>query len=227
MESLTKRIKIVNTIISAFSLWGPVILFLIELYGKLAKKNLFIILPQLTPKMIISGLLLSIVLYSLKLFWDLQGANLDSQANKESFDYLRTVDLYLENNFKMVSQKQFSCLIAVISIIAFTDFDNIRIYLAFLSTISVTNMISFSLLYFMSPNNKKRKEKEYLWLVTCVLTNLLTPFLFFVVIIKLTIFPGLPTNWVFGIHDVVYILLLLFVRMNYNSKTHLIKDSRL
>ena len=95
MERLTKKIKIVNTIISAFSLWGPVILFLIELYGKLAKKNLIIILPQLTPKMIISGLLLSIVFYSLKLFWDLQGANLDSQANIESFDYLRTVDLYL------------------------------------------------------------------------------------------------------------------------------------
>lgn len=30
------------------------ILFLIELYGKAKKKNLFIILPQLTPKMIIS-----------------------------------------------------------------------------------------------------------------------------------------------------------------------------
>ena len=143
MENLTKKIKIVNTIISAFSLWGPVILFLIELYGKLAKKNLFFILPQLTPKMIISGLLFFFVLSSLKLFWDLQGANLDSQANKESFDYLRTVDLYLENNFKMVSQKQFSCLVAIISIIALTDFGNLRIYLTFLSTISVTNMISF------------------------------------------------------------------------------------
>ena len=222
-----QKIKIVNTIISAFSLWGPVILFLIELYGKLAKKNLFIILPQLTPKMIISGLLLSIVLYSLKLFWDLQGANLDSQANKESFDYLRTVDLYLENNFKMVSQKQFSCLIAIISIIAFTDFGNLRTYLTFLSTISVTNIISFSFLFFMSPNNEKRKEKEYLWLVTCMLTNLFTPFLFFVVIIKLTIWPCLPSNWVFGIHDVVYILLLLFIKMNYDRKTHLIKYNRL
>lgn len=40
MESLTKKIKIVNTIISAFSLWGPVILFLIELYGKAKKKKL-------------------------------------------------------------------------------------------------------------------------------------------------------------------------------------------
>ena len=224
MENLTKKIKIVNTIISAFSLWGPVILFLIELYGKLAKKNLFLILPQLTPKMIISGLLFLFVLTSLKLFWDLQGANL---ANKESFDYLRTVDLYLENNFKMVSQKQFSCLIAIFSIIVFNDFGNLRIYLTFLSTISVTNMISFSLLFFMSPNNEKRKEKEYLWLVTCMLTNLFTPFLFCVVIIKLTIWSGLPINWVFGIHDVVYILLLLFIKMNYNSKTHLIKDNRL
>ena len=227
MESLTKKIKIVNTIISAFSLWGPVILFLIELYGKAKKKNLFIILPQLTPKMIISALLFFIVLYSLKLFWDLQGANLDSQANKESFDYLRTVDLYLENNFKMVSQKQFSCLVAIISIIAFTDFGNLRTYLTFLSTISVRNIISFSFLFFMSPNNEKRKEKEYLWLVTCMLTNLFTPFLFFVVIIKLTIWPCLPSNWVFGIHDVVYILLLLFIKMNYDSKTHLIKDNRL
>ena len=79
----------------------------------------------------------------------------------------------------------------------------------------------------MSPNNEKRKEKEYLWLVTCMLTNLFTPFLFFVVIIKLTIWPVLPSNWVFGIHDVVYILLLLFIKMNYDSKTHLIKDNRL
>lgn len=207
MKSLTKKIRKVNTIISVLSLWGPVLLFLIELYEKSSeKKKLYVLFPWLTPKMIISGLLFFVVLYALKLFWDLQGANIDSQANKESFDYLGTVNLYLENNFKMVSQKLFSCLVAIISIIALNDLDNIPIYLHLLLTISVTNMISFSLLYFMSNNNGKREGKEFAWLFICFFTNLLTPFLFFVIIIKLTIFHKMPIIYMFISHDAAYIL---------------------
>lgn len=156
--------------------------------------------------MIIAGLLSIIVLYSLILFLDLYGAISDSQANKESLDFLSIVNLYLENNFKMVSQKLFSCLVTIISIIALNDLNNIPIYLYLLLTISVTNMISFSLLYFMSHNNKKRKGKEFLYLGLCVCTNILTTSLVSLIILKLTFFQWIPNFILFFSHIVAYIL---------------------
>lgn len=216
MESIIKRIRKVNTIISILSLWGPVLLLLIELYKKSSEeKKLYVFFPQLTPKMIIAGLLSFIVLYSLKLFWDLPGAISDSQANKESLDYLSIVDLYLENNFKMVSQKLFSCLVTIISIIALNDLDNISIYLYLLLTISVSNMISFSLLYFMSHNNGKREGKEFLYLVLCVSTNILTTCLVSLIILKLTFFQWMPNFFLFFGYIAAYILAIFVLYGNY------------
>lgn len=207
MESIIKRIRKVNTIISILSLWGPVLLLLIELYEKSSEEKIHItFFSLLTPKMIIAGLLSIIVLYSLILFLDLYGAISDSQANKESLDFLSIVNLYLENNFKMVSQKLFSCLVTIISIIALNDLNNIPIYLYLLLTISVTNMISFSLLYFMSHNNEKRKGKEFLYLGLCVCTNILTTSLVSLIILKLTFFQWIPNFILFFSHIVAYIL---------------------
>lgn len=216
MESIIKRISKVNTIISILSLWGPVLLLFIELYEKSSEeKKLYVFFPQITPKMIIAGLLSFIVGYSLKLFWDLPGAISDSQANKESLDSLSIVDLYLENNYKMVSQKLFSCLVTIISIIALNDLDNITIYFYLLLTISVSNMISFSLLYFMSHNNGKREGKEFLYLVLCATTNLLTPCLVSLIILKLTFFQWMPNFFLFCGYIAAYILAIFVLYGNY------------
>lgn len=188
MEKTIQKITRTNTVISGLSIWIPVCLLFIETSEKFfGQQNWFSqILIKANPKFWLSLVVFLVVLRASRLFFKLKG-------NKKS----ETVNLYLNNNFKMVSQKLFSCLITMASILFLTNDNNALSFLVFLSSISITNMISFILLYKMTDNKKKKKKVYYLWIAMCMATNLFSTALFFLSTVTLTGVILLPLDWLF------------------------------
>ena len=192
MEKTIQSISKNNTVISCLSIWIPVCLLFIETSEKsFGQQNWFLqILIKANPKFWLSLIVFVVVLRAFGLFLKLKG-------NEKS----KTVDLYLNNNFKMVSQKLFSCLVTMAGILFLTNDNNASSFLVFLLSTSITNAVSFWLLYVMTDNKKKKKKKKvyYFWIAMCMATNLLSTALFFLSAVILTganLLPlPLPLDW--------------------------------
>lgn len=185
IQSITKT----NTVISGLSIWIPVCLLFIETLDKLFDlHNRFSGIPKIfSPKFLLSFIVFGAVCWAFKLFLQLAGN-----------DRSETVNLYLNNNFKMVSQKLFSYLVTMASILFLTDNNNNAwSFLIFLISISVTNALSFWLLYVMTDNKEEKKDVYYFWIVVCMLTNLLSTVLFFVSAVNLIWYSLMPFNLLF------------------------------
>lgn len=207
IQSITKN----NTVISCLSIWIPVCLLFIETSEKFfGQQNWFLqILIKANPKFWLSLIVSGVVLRAFYLFFKIKG-------NGKS----ETVNLYLNNNFKMVSQKLFSCLVTMAGILFLTNDNNASSFLIFLSSISATNALSFVLLYVMTDNKKKKKKKKtkvyYFWIAMCMATNLLSTALFFfsaVILTGATLFP-LDWGWLFkgywGIYFAFWVIFSFF-----------------
>lgn len=189
IQSITKN----NTVISFLSIWIPVCLLFIEASEKFfGKQNWFTqFLIKANPKFWLSLIVFGVVFRAFLLFLKIKG-------NGKS----ETVNLYLNNNFKMVSQKLFSCLVTMAGILFLTNDNNALSFLVFLLSTSITNAISFGFLYVMTDNKKKKKKTKvyYLWIAMCMATNLLSTALFFlsaVILTGATLFP-LDWGWLFN-----------------------------
>lgn len=188
IQSITKN----NTVISCLSIWIPVCLLFIEASEKFfGKQNWFTqFLIKAYPKFWLSLIVFVVVFRAFLLFLKIKG-------NGKS----ETVNLYLNNNFKMVSQKLFSCLVTMAGILFLTNDNNALSFLFFLSSISVTNAISFFSLYVMTGNKKEKEKKKkkkkiyYFWIAMCMATNLLSTALFFLSAVILTVATPLPLYW--------------------------------
>lgn len=208
MEKTIKDITKVNTIISGLSIWIPVFLLFMKIFDKLAiLQKWFPVILKIDLKLILSGIFFLLVLWASILFFKLKGN-----------DWSDTVDLYLNNNFKMISQKLFSCLVTMASFLSLASTDNAWYYFFFLLSISFTNMISFILLYKMTKSNKERKDVHYLFLTMCMLTNLFSTTLFFISAINITWFTIVPFNYLLSIHIIVYFICWIIFYINYKSE---------
>lgn len=195
IQSITKT----NTVISGLSIWIPVCLLFVETLDKLFDlHNRFSGIPKIfSPKFLLSFIVFVAVCWAFNLFLQLAGN-----------DRTETVNLYLNNNFKMVSQKLFSYLVTMASILFLTDNNNNAwSFLIFLFSISVTNALSFWLLHVMTDNKKEKKDIYYFWIAMCMVTSLLSTVLFFVSAFNLTLFLLMPFNLLFPGYWVFYILL--------------------
>lgn len=208
MEKTIKDITKVNTIISGLSIWIPVFLLFMKIFDKLAiLQKWFPVILKIDLKLFLSGIFFLLVLWASILFFQLKGN-----------DWSDTVDLYLNNNFKMISQKLFSCLVTMASFLSLASTDNAWYYFFFLLSISFTNMISFILLYKMTKSNKERKDVHYLFLTMCMLTNLFSTTLFFVSAINITWFTIVPFNYLLSIHIIFYFICWIIFYINYKSE---------
>ena len=208
MEKTIKDITKVNTIISGLSIWIPVFLLFMKIFDKLAiLQKWFPVILKIDLKLFLSGIFFLLVLWASILFFKLKGN-----------DWSDTVDLYLNNNFKMISQKLFSCLVTMASFLSLASTDNAWYYFFFLLSISFTNMISFILLYKMTKSNKERKDVHYLFLTMCMLTNLFSTTLFFISAINITWFTIVPFNYLLSIHIIVYFICWIIFYINYKSE---------
>lgn len=173
IQSITKN----NTVISCLSIWIPVCLLFIEASEKFfGQQNWFLqILIKANLKFWLSLIVFGVVLRAFSLFLKIKG-------NGKS----ETVNLYLNNNFKMISQKLFSCLVTMAGILFLTNDNNASSFLIFLLSISATNALSFWLLYVMTDNKKEKKKVYYLWIAMCMVTNLFSTAFFFLSVVNIT-----------------------------------------
>lgn len=205
MKKTIQNITTANTIISFLSIWIPVCLLFMEILDKLFDlQKWFPVNIKIDPKLFLSGIFFVVVFWSSRLFFQLEGN-----------DWSDTVDLYLNNNFKMISQKLFSCLVTMASFLSLASTDNAWYCLVFLLSISVTNMISFILLYKMTENNKERKDIHYLFLTMCMVTNLFSTALFFLSAFNITWFTLIPFKYLFPAHIIVYFICWIIFYINY------------
>lgn len=212
IQSITKN----NTVISCLSIWIPVCLLFIEASEKFfGKQNWFTqFLIKANPKFWLSLIVFGVVFRAFLLFLKIKG-------NGKS----ETVNLYLNNNFKMVSQKLFSCLVTMAGILFLTNDNNALSFLFFLSSISVTNAISFVSLYVMTGNKKEKEKKKkkiyYFWIAICMATNLLSTVLFFLSAVILTVATPLPLywGWLFkGYWGIYFLFLVIFSFFHITDK---------
>lgn len=200
IQSITKN----NTVISCLSIWIPVCLLFIEASEKFfGQQNWFLqFLIKLNPKFWLSLIVFGVVLRAFLLFLKIKG-------NGKS----ETVNLYLNNNFKMISQKLFSCLVTMAGILFLTNDNNASSFLIFLSSISATNALSFWLLYVMTDNKKEKKKVYYLWIAMCMVTNLFSTAFFFLSVVNIT-FTLVPFYFLFigygGCYLVYWVIFSVF-----------------
>ncbi|WP_455445855.1 hypothetical protein [Streptococcus salivarius] len=199
MKKTIQNITKTNTAISCLSIWIPVCLLFIETLEKFfGEKNWFSqILIKANLKFWLSFIVFGAVCLAFRFFLKLAGN-----------DRSETINLYLNNNFKMVSQKLFSCLVTMAGILFLTDNNNNAwSLLIFLLSISVTNALSFWSLYVMTDNKKEKKDVYYFWIAMCMVTSLLSTVLFFVSAVNLTLFLLMPFNLLFPGYWGFYIVL--------------------
>lgn len=192
IQSITKN----NTVISCLSIWIPVCLLFIEASEKFfGQQNWFLqILIKANPKFWLSLIVFGVVFRAFFLFLKIKG-------NGKS----ETVNLYLNNNFKMISQKLFSCLVTMAGILFLTNDNNASSFLIFLSSISATNAISFVFLYVMTDDKKKKKKVYYLWIAMCMVTNLFSTAFFFLSVVNIT-FTLVPFYFLFILYVGCYLV---------------------
>lgn len=192
IQSITKN----NTVISCLSIWIPVCLLFIEASEKFfGQQNWFLqILIKANLKFWLSLIVFGVVFRAFSLFLKIKG-------NGKS----ETVNLYLNNNFKMISQKLFSCLVTMAGILFLTNDNNASSFLIFLLSISATNALSFWLLYVMTDNKKEKKKVYYLWIAMCMVTNLFSTAFFFLSVVNIT-FTLVPFYFLFIGYGVCYLV---------------------
>ena len=219
MESTENSVKKWNLRVSYLSLWGPALLLLIEIIMRLCgQSNFSIIFNWLTPKLIISFILYCVICKAILKLFDLNSQYLMEhdetlsypprklihvygltayKAVQKNIDYTKNVDLLLDNGLEMLSQKLFSSLITLTTIIVLTgskeSSPKLASCLSFFIITIILYGVSFKFISYMS-NSKERKLSEYLLLTICSLYNLLAA-VFFLFLLLSVVFPHIG-GWI-------------------------------
>lgn len=181
--------------------------------------KLFYLLSQLfswlSPKLIISFILFAVIVKALFELFNLNAQNLMEhdetiievprklkhiygltayKAVQKDVNYAKNVDLLLDNGLEMLSQKLFSSLITLTTIIVLTDSKEnstkLASCLSFFIITTVLYVISFYHISSMS-NSKKRKLSEYFLLVLCSTYNILAAVCFLFLLLTIAVpYPG-------------------------------------
>lgn len=220
MDNIENSVKKWNSRVTCISLWGPALLLLIEIIMRLCgQSNFSIMFNWLTPKLIISFIIYCVIFYALLKLFDLNSQNLMEhdetiievprkarhiygltayKAVQKNIDYTKNVDLLLDNGLEMLSQKLFSSLITLTTIIVLTGSKESSPKLASCLTFLIITIVLYGLTFvfisYMS-NSKERKLSEYLLLTICSLYNLLAAS-FFIILLVSVIFPYIG-GWIF------------------------------
>ena len=220
MESTENSVKKWNSRVSLLSLWGPALLLLIEIIMRLCgQSNFSIIFNWLTPKLIISFIIYGVICKAILKLFDLNSQYLMEhdetiievprearhiygltayKAVQKNIDYTKNVDLLLDNGLEMLSQKLFSSLITLTTIIVLTgskeSSPKLASCLSFFIITIILYVVSFKFISYMS-NSKERKLSEYLLLTICSLYNLLAA-VFFLFLLLSVVFPYIG-GWIF------------------------------
>ena len=220
IENIENSVKEWNSKVSLISLWGPALLLLIEIIMRLCgQSNFSIMFNWLTPKLIISFIIYCVIFKAIIKLFDLNSQDLLEhdktlsypprklihvygltayKAVQKNIDYTKNVDLLLDNGLEMLSQKLFSSLITLTTIIVLTGSEESSPKLAsclsfFIITIILYG-VSFKFISCMS-NSKERKVSEYALLAICSLYNLLAA-TFFIILLVSVVFPYIG-GWIF------------------------------
>lgn len=213
MENLTVKAKKYNLIVNVLSVFGPAFLLFFKIFTKsyYGKEDISIKFSWLTPDLIIPFILFVIIGLALCVILNLNSKDLMQhdedikevprkfihvygltayRAVQRKIDYTKNVDLMLNNGFEMLSQNLYSCLITIIALIIFIDFDEkspkTLLCLSFLIITSILYTIIFIVTYRMS-NNSKRKNSEYLLLTICSFFNILSAAFFLILLVAIAV----------------------------------------
>lgn len=219
MENLTVKAKKCNSIVNFLSIFGPTFLLFFKIFTKFryGKEDISFRVSWLTPDLIISSIFVTFIFIALLVVFNLNSKNLMQhdedikeiprklrhvygltayKAVQRNTDYTKNVDLMLNNGFEMLSQNLYSCLITIIALIIFIDFDKespkTSLCLSFLIITSILYALIFLFIHRMS-NNPKRKNSEYLLLTICSIYNILAVTFFLILLVAIVSSGG----WVF------------------------------
>lgn len=225
IKNIESRLKKWNLKVSLISLWGPAVLLLIEiitqLFGECIHSTISSWLSQLfswlSPKLLISFILFAVIVKALYELFNLNTQYLMEhdetiivvprklkhiygltayKAVQKGVNYTKNVDILLDNGLKMLSEKLYTCLITLTTIIVLTDSKEPSSKLAScLSFFIITTFLYGLSFYFISDmlNSKKRKLSEYFLLVLCSTYNVLAAVCF--LILLLAIAHPYPDGW--------------------------------
>lgn len=229
MKDLTDKAKKYNSIVNFLSIWGPAFLLFIKIFTKFhyGKESISFKFSWLTPDFIISSILITFIFFALLAVLNLNSQNLMQhdedikevprklrhvygltayKAVQRNIDYTKNVDLVLNNGFEMLSQNLYACLITIIALIFFIDFDKespkTSLCLSFLIITSILYALTSLFIHRMS-NNPKRKNSEYLLLTICSIYNILAATFFLILLMAIVISGG----WLF--FTIFYVLAAL------------------
>lgn len=150
IKNIESRLKKWNLKVSLISLWGPAVLLLIEiitqLFGECIHSTISSWLSQLfswlSPKLLISFILFAVIVKALYELFNLNTQYLMEhdetiivvprklkhiygltayKAVQKGVNYTKNVDILLDNGLKMLSEKLYTCLITLTTIIVLTD----------------------------------------------------------------------------------------------------------
>ena len=243
MENLTVKAKKCNLIVNLLAIFGPAFLLFFKIFTKFyyGKEDISIKFSWLTPDFIISFILFTFIFFALFVILNLNSKDLMQhdedikevprklihvygltayKAVQRKIDYTKNVDLMLNNGFEMLSQNLYSCLITIIALTIFIDFDEKSpktfLCLSFLVITSILYAISFLFIYRMS-NNSKRKNSEYLLLTICSIYNILAATFFLFLLLAIVSSGGwlFFTIFYFGTAFIITCILTVFYWVNF------------
>lgn len=243
MENLTVKAKKYNLIVNVLSVFGPAFLLFFKIFTKsyYGKEDISIKFSWLSPDLIIPFILFAIIGLALCVILNLNSKDLMQhdedikeiprklrhvygltayKAVQRNTDYTKNVDLMLNNGFEMLSQNLYSCLITIIALIIFIDFDKespkTSLCLSFLIITSILYALIFLFIHRMS-NNPKRKNSEYLLLTICFIYNILAATFFLILLVAIVSSGG----WLFfsifyvGTASIITCLFTVFYWVNF------------
>lgn len=192
-----KHFKIIVLGLSIWSLWSPTIYLIFQLTGVENKE--FFNLTWLTPKTIFNFVFFIVMISIIFMMLGFHESNLMSKDRKpitipdseEKFwnkncvklarknpDYEGSVDFMMDNDYKFLSQKLFSSIIAVTTILFSTLPQKIltpehkNLFLLYICITGGIYILSFLYLHFASLKKEKRSIWEYLFMFYSILGNL-------------------------------------------------------
>lgn len=216
-KKIYKHFKKIVLGLSIWSLWSPTIYLIFQLTGVENKE--FFNFTWLTPKTIFQIVFLLVIIFIIFMMLGFHESNLMSKDRKpisipdseEKFwnkncvklarknpDYEGSVDFMMDNDYKFLSQKLFSSIIAVTTILFSTLPQKIltpelkNLFLLYICITGGIYILSFLYLYFASLKKEKRSIWEYLFMFYSILGNLFA--IVFFLILFFDVSPSVISN---------------------------------